>query len=127
MAVGGRQVSDDGRKARLLIIAIVAVSVISIYVAVSILGNRRVNDEAARIRRVAAEAHVDLVQLAASLYNGDTNPVADVLRINDSDVELRLIGGSWCATVAVHRLMSTQSISFMLTSPGQLHEVNTCS
>ncbi|MEP7112932.1 MAG: hypothetical protein ABI862_06680 [Ilumatobacteraceae bacterium] len=85
------------------------------------------NDEATRIRRVAAEGQVDLVQLAASTYNGDTSPVADALLINDSDVELRLVDRTWCSTVTVHRLLSTRSISFMFSSSGQFHEVNDCS
>jgi hypothetical protein len=120
------QAIDDGHRRRLVIIIVIAFGVIVLWLSAQVVGNRRVNDELDRIRVAASDARVDQSDLAFSSSTGGPDPLAVALAVDELDVALQLDGGAWCSTINIERLLSKQSISFVISETGELQETSGC-
>jgi hypothetical protein len=118
---------SDGKGRRLVIIVVFVALVFGTTKVVRFVGDRRVADEVARIRRRASTARVEPASLLAGAFGGAADPIAAALATDATTSEIQRPDLSWCAALEVQRLLSKRSVYFLISASGQLVETANCS
>jgi hypothetical protein len=118
---------SDGKGRRLVIIVVLVALVFGTTTVVQFVGDRRVTHEVARIRQRASTVRIEPVSLFPSGFGGAADPIAEALATDATTSEVKGLGASWCATLAVQRLLSKRSVYFTISASGQLVETANCS
>ncbi len=114
------------RRVRLLIITGLAVAVVLVGLAVSIIGSRQVKAKVDDLRQTASTATVDPALVALTAYGTDSDPVSEALG-SDRVVSLQQqIDDRWCVETEVSALLSSQTVFFVIKDNGQFVETPDC-
>jgi hypothetical protein len=116
---------DAGNSKRLRIIVGIGAAALLTSLAIGAIGNRRVNDEATRIRANANTAVIDPSDIVVSGFDASSDPVADALGAPAREV-VQTDDLGWCAWIEVSHLASSRSLYFEIEADSTVVEVQDC-
>lgn len=101
-----------GRRRRLVMIVVIGVAIVVAYVVTTIYSEHRVNDENARVQRVARSVAITENDILADAY-GHSDKVSGAFGVASDRVAITVDGGEACIAVRSEYITSSRTSAFV--------------